>query len=279
MIMADQGIAIQTGPQRDFAQEAPALTMDPTPPAGGVNVGHAERVISSLAGSALALAGIRMRSLPGTLLAAVGGAMVVRGVTGHCPAYESWGVNTADGRHGAATPEDYYTHGIHVDQALTIEKTPWELYEFWRNFTNLPRFMEHLESVTVIDDKRSHWVARAPSIAGGKVEWDAEIINDEPNALIAWRSLENANVDNDGSVRFVPGPVGRGTEVRVVIDYIPPGGRFGKWVAKLFGEEPSQQIREGLRRFKRLMETGEVPTTQGQPRGDCSGGGKRHSGY
>jgi uncharacterized membrane protein len=248
--------------------------------AGDVNVGQSERVISSVAGGALALAGIRMRSVPGALVAAVGGAMLFRGVTGHCPAYQSLGVNTAGDRHGAAaSPEDYYTRGIHVEQALTIERTPWDLYEFWRNFTNLPQFMEHLESVTVIDDKRSHWVAKAPSIAGGKVEWDAEIINDEPNALIAWRSLENANVDNAGSVRFVPGPEGRGTEVRVVIDYIPPGGRFGSWVAKLFGEEPSQQIREDLRRFKRLMETGEIPTTQGQPRGDCSGGGKRHSGY
>jgi uncharacterized membrane protein len=93
--------------------------------------------------------------------------------------------------------------------------------------------MSHLESVAVVDDKRSHWVAKAPAIAGGKVEWDAEIINDEPNALIAWRSLENADVDNAGSVRFVPAPGDRGTEVKVVIDYIPPAGRVGKWVAKL----------------------------------------------
>ena len=243
-----------------------------------VNVGQGERAISAVAGGALALAGLKMRSLPGVLLAAVGGALVYRGASGHCHAYEALGINTAKDGYEAAAPEDYYKHGIHVDISMTIERTPWDLYQFWRNFENLPRFMEHLESVTVIDEKRSHWVAKAPAIAGGKVEWDAEIINDEPNSLIAWRSLENANVDNAGSVRFVPGPEGRGTEVRVVVDYIPPGGTVGKWVAKLFGEEPTQQIREDLRRFKRLMETGEIPTTQGQPRGTCNGGGERHEG-
>jgi uncharacterized membrane protein len=111
---------------------------------------------------------------------------------------------------------------------------------------------------------RSHWVAKAPAIAGGKVEWDAEIINDEPNALIAWRSLENADVDNAGSVRFVPaaGAGGTdGTEVKVVIDYIPPAGRVGKWVAKLFGEAPDQQIEDDLRNFKQTMESGQGATT------------------
>jgi uncharacterized membrane protein len=111
-------------------------------------------------------------------------------------------------------------------------------------------------------------VARAP--AGMSVEWDATIINDEPDALIAWRSLERADVDHAGSVRFVPGPQGRGTEVRVILDYIPPAGQIGKAVAKLFGEAPDQQIREDLRRFKRLMETGEIATVEGQPQGKCS---------
>ena len=138
---------------------------------------------------------------------------------------------------------------------MTINRTPWDLYQFWRNFENLPRFMKHLKSVKVLDEKRSHWVAKAP--AGRTVEWDAEIINDEPNALIAWRSLGGADVDNAGSVRFVPGPEGRGTEVRVVIDYIPPAGRVGKWVAEALRQEPRQrdprrpppvQARDGDRR-------------------------------
>ena len=283
MIMADQSVQTPTPLRRDiFPSDGPGAQAESAGWAGEVNVGQAERIVSSVAGGLLAVAGLQRRSLPGLLVAAAGGALLFRGVSGHCPAYTSLGINTADERERrrrAASPEDYYERGIHVEEAMTIERTPWDLYQFWRNFENLPRFMQHLESVTVMDEKRSHWVAKAPSIAGGKVEWDAEIINDEPNSLVAWRSLENANVDNAGSVRFVPGPEGRGTEVRVVIDYIPPGGVVGKWVAKLFGEEPSQQIHEDLRRFKRLMETGEIPTTQGQPRGDCSGGGKRHSGY
>ena len=237
-----------------------------------VNVGQTERAISAVAGGALALAGLRMKSLPGLLLAGLGGALVHRGVTGHCHGYAAFGVNTADESADAdaegATPEQYFERGIHVEQAFTVERTPWDLYAHWRNFENLAGFMKHVESVTVIDEKKSHWVVRAP--AGTTVEWDAEIINDEPNSLIAWRSLANANVDNAGSVRFVPGPEGRGTEVRVVIDYIPPAGRLGKWVAALFVKNPASQIREDLRRFKRKMESGEVPTVEGQPVGSCA---------
>jgi len=237
------------------------------------NVGDTERTVSAAAGAILAIAGLARRGVPGIVMAAVGGGLIYRGVSGWCHLYQALGIDTANGESPAAAPEDYYEHGIHVEESFTIAKSPWELYEFWRNFENLPKIMSHLESVSVADDKRSHWVAKAPAIAGGKVEWDAEIINDEPNALIAWRSLENADVDNAGSVRFVPAPGDRGTEVKVVIDYIPPAGRVGKWVAKLFGEAPDQQIRQDLRKFKRVMETGEFATTKGQPRGTCGGDG------
>jgi uncharacterized membrane protein len=230
------------------------------------NVNDNERLISGAIGGALTLFGLSRRSIPGLIMAGVGGGLVYRAATGYCPAYGALGIDT---REGQARPEDYFDRGIHVEQVFTINKTPWELYEYWRNFENLPRIMSHLESVTKTDEQRSHWVATAPAIAGGRVEWDAEIINDEPNALIAWRSLPGADVDNAGSVRFVPGPEGRGTEVKVVIDYIPPAGVVGKWIAKLFGEEPEQQIREDLRKFKQFMETGEVPTTEGQSRGTC----------
>ena len=242
------------------------------------NVGSTERAVSTAAGAILAVTGLARRSPLGLALAAIGGGLIYRGITGHCPAYRAAGIDTSEQSRGAgdaASPEDYFEHGIHVEESFTITKSPWELYDYWRNFENLPRIMSHLESVNVIDEKRSHWVAKAPAIAGGKVEWDAEIINDEPNALIAWRSLENADVDNAGSVRFVPAPGERGTEVKVVIDYIPPAGRLGKWVAKLFGEAPDQQIQEDLRKFKRVMETGEFATTKGQPRGNCSGSGER----
>src|SRR4051812_9185711 len=231
-----------------------------------VNVGNTERWVSAIAGGAIAVAGLRSRSLLGLLGAAAGGALVYRGATGHCSGYAALGINTAD--QDGAQPQEYFERGIHVQESMTINRSPWDLYQFWRNFDNLPRFMQHVQSVKVVDEKKSHWVVDGP--AGKRVEWDAEIINDEPNALIAWRSLGGATVDNAGSVRFVPGPEGRGTEVRVVIDYIPPAGFVGKWVAALFGKNPASEIKEDLRRFKRVMETGEVPTTEGQPRGSCS---------
>jgi uncharacterized membrane protein len=143
-----------------------------------------------------------------------------------------------------------------VNKSIVINSSPEELYQFWRDFENLPRFMHHLESVRVEGEGRSHWVATAP--AGTTVEWDAEITEDRPNELIAWRSLEGADVYNRGSVRFERAPGGRGTIVRVEIDYDPPGGRLGAAVAKLFGEEPEQQVGSDLRRFKQVIETGEV---------------------
>ncbi len=146
--------------------------------------------------------------------------------------------------------------GVRVRRDITIAKPPEEVYRFWRNFENLPRFMEHLESVQILDERRSHWRAKAP--AGAGVEWDAEIIEDRPNELIVWRSLDGADVPNTGSVRFVPAPGGRGTEVNVELRYDPPGGKLGATVAKLFGEEPGQQVDGDLRRLKQVLETGEV---------------------
>lgn len=149
---------------------------------------------------------------------------------------------------------------IEVHQSITISRPAAELYRFWRDFGNLPRIMAHLESVEVRDDRRSHWVANAP--AGMTVAWDAEITEDRPDQLIAWRSV-GGHVENDGLVRFVPAPGGRGTEVHVEIRYEPPGGVLGHWFAKLFGESPDQQAYDGLRHFKQVMETGEVVRSEG----------------
>lgn len=228
-----------------------------------VNVGGAERWASGLIGGAMAAFGLRQRSLAGLAVAGVGAALIDRAMRGHCSVYGALNIDTA--HREPARPEEYFTRGIHVEHSVTINKSPEQLYRYWRDFNNLPRLMDHLESVNVQDQKRSHWVAKAP--AGYKVEWDAEIINDEPNKLIAWRSLAEATVPNSGSVRFIPAPGDRGTEVHVVLDYIPPAGRVGWLVAKLFGQEPRQQIQEDLRRFKQFMETGEVPTIEGQPAG------------
>jgi uncharacterized membrane protein len=148
-----------------------------------------------------------------------------------------------------------------VKKTLIINSTPEKLYKFWRDFQNLPQFMKHLESVKVTGDNRSHWVAKAP--AGTSVEWDAEITEDRPNELIAWRSLEGSDVPNNGSVRFKSAPGERGTIVAVELEYDPPGGVIGSGIAKLFGEEPEQQVYDDLRCLKQVMETGEVVVSDG----------------
>lgn len=144
---------------------------------------------------------------------------------------------------------------VPVVKTVNINRSPQELYEFWRDFRNLPRFMNHLESVEV-RGSQSHWKAKAP--LGTTVEWDAEIVDDRPGSLISWRSLPNSDVDNSGVVRFERATGGRGTNVRVELRYAPPGGMVGAAFAKLFGEEPSQQVDDDLRAFKQIMETGDV---------------------
>ena len=143
-----------------------------------------------------------------------------------------------------------------LTQAVTIDRPAEELYTFWRDFENLARFMNHLDSVQVTGPGRSHWKAKAPM--GKTVEWDAEIVEDQPNHLISWRSLEGADVDNAGSVSFERATGGRGTVVKVQMQYNPPGGKIGAGIAKLFGEEPEQQTWEDMHRFKQLMETGQI---------------------
>ena len=145
---------------------------------------------------------------------------------------------------------------IHTRRAITVGRPVEEVYNFWHNFENLPQFMRHLESVTTTGERRSHWKAKAP--AGASVEWDAETTDDRPNELIAWRSVEGSDVYNAGTVRFREAPGGRGTEVRVDIEYDPPFGKLGSKVAMLWREEPGQQVQDDLRHFKQVMETGEI---------------------
>jgi uncharacterized membrane protein len=187
----------------------------------------------------------------------------------------SWGARRADhmrlGATGAAVAgvavldvlaarrhrgEEAALSGVEVSRSVTIKSSPKDLYRFWRSLGNLPRFMAHLESVETIDDRRSRWCARGP--AGKKIEWEAEIVEDRPGQLIAWRSLEGADVRNEGEVRFASAPGGRGTEVHVALRYSAMGGAVGRAVARLFGSEPGQQIAGDLRRLKQVIETGEV---------------------
>ena len=157
---------------------------------------------------------------------------------------------------------------ISVSVSLTIDRLAEDLYRFWRDFSNLPRIMEHLVSVHMNGDGRWHWKATGP--AGSTVEWDAELTDDRPNDVIAWRSVEGSDIDHVGSIRFMPAPDGRGTLVTVEMRYSPPGGTLGSAVAAWFGEEPSQTVKRDLRRFKQVMETGEIITTEGQPAGRTS---------
>jgi uncharacterized membrane protein len=156
-------------------------------------------------------------------------------------------------------------HEAFVEQSQVINKSPQECYAYWRDLTNLPRFMRMLQSITIKDDRNSHWVVQIPG--GPKMEWDSEITVDQPGERIAWHSREGATVTHAGSVRFEPAAGGRGCIVRVLMHYRPPMGRAGVGLAKMMGGDPNSESRENLRRFKALIETGEIPTTRGQPSG------------
>jgi len=215
-------------------------------------MGNVERWAALIGGGALALAGLRERSLRGVLLALAGGGLAYHGASSDKSLQER--VVEATG----------LENSLRVEKSVTIiNKTPEELYSFWRNFANLPSFMKHLQRVDVLSDTRSHWVTCAPMNA--TVEWDAEIVADRPPELIAWASTDPADVDNSGFVRFQPAPMGQGTEVKIVLEYAIPGGKVAAAIAKLFGEEPEQQLGDELRRFKMLMEVGEIATIEGQP--------------
>jgi uncharacterized membrane protein len=230
----------------------------------GRNIGDAERWGSMAAGLGLVAYGLSRRRTSGWIVAGFGALLFQRGVSGHCQTYELLGINTA------GTGEDTRralggSAGVIVEESVTINQPIEILYRFWRNLENLPRFMRHLESVERITDTLSRWRARGP--AGTTVEWNAEIINEVPNQVIGWRSIEDSDVVSAGSVNFDDAGPGRGTRVRVRLQYSPPGGIVGAAVAKLLGRDPGSEIREDLRQFKQIVEGGEVPTTKGQPGG------------
>jgi len=253
-------------------QEVSQLTAGETAsaPSGSVNVGQYERWASAVGGGALALYGITRGSLGGIALALVGAALVQRGVSGHCNLYEAMNFNSAGGA-GLRNSENVSVpaeRGTKVEHSVTINRPPAELYGFWRNFENLPRFMNHLESVKRFGGNRSHWVAKAP--AGTTVEWDAEVYNEKEGEMIAWRTLEGSQVASAGSVHFEPAGE-NATNVRVNLKYDPPGGKLGALVARLFGENPQRQIEEDLARFKEIMEGGQGVPTRNQSAGASAG--------
>ena len=196
-------------------------------------------------------------AVAGTALLGLGGYLIYRGLAGSG--------NRSQRRGNQQSSQKGQGNAQRVRESITINKPAAELYHYWRHLSNLSDIMSHLESVTEKSDTRSHWVAKGP--VGTSVEWDAEVTQDVENQLIAWKAVEDADVQNEGNVTFTEAPGGRGTEVRVNLTYHPPGGQLGSAVAKLFGEEPSQQLSDDLRRFKQRMETGVTATTQGQSSG------------
>ncbi|MCA1585512.1 MAG: SRPBCC family protein [Acidobacteria bacterium] len=226
------------------------------------NIADWERWASIAVGMGLTLLPRGRRGAMITAARLVGAGLVFRGATGHSPAYHQANINrrSDDTRRALGG-----SAGVNVTAQVTINRPVSEVYGFWRNFENLSGVMTHLESVEVSGHNRSRWTARGP--AGTSVSWEAETINEVPNVLIAWRSLENADVVSAGSVNFREAPAGQGTEVRVSLQYSPPAGKLGAAVAWLFGEAAEQQIRDDLRNLKRHLEMSDINRAADQPSG------------
>jgi uncharacterized membrane protein len=212
------------------------------------NVGTNERWASGAGGVALALWGISRASWPGLLAAAAGAALAWRGLSGWCNVYGALGIDRA----GAGRTVGNL--GVKIDRDVVVAAPPERLYYFWRNFENLPRVMSYLDRVETLDGTRSRWHAKAP--AGIPVSWDAEIINDHPPHLIAWRTLPGSTVSHAGSVRFTP--AGAGTRVEVSLQYDPPGGTLAHAAAALMDADAGRRIEEDLQAFKQAVESGRL---------------------
>jgi uncharacterized membrane protein len=224
-------------------------------------VGQAAMIVS---GAALVALAARKRSWSTLGLAAASAPLIYRGATGNWPMPERIAQRASD-----------VVAAVPIETAVTIGRPAGELYRFWRQFENLPRFMKNLESVTEIDGRRSHWVGK--SALGLKLEWDSEIVEEREGALLSWRSLPGSDVHNAGTVFFEQATGGRGTVVRVSLDYQVPGHFLGQAVGKMLSGTTQQQVKEDLKRFKELIETGEVPTTDGQSHGTRSLIGRIHN--
>jgi uncharacterized membrane protein len=219
----------------------------------GQNVSDMERIVSVAAGAGLATIGLTRGRLSGLVLSGLGAALVWRGYSGRCQCYAALGINTARENPAVGVPAQ---HGVKIEKSLHIDRSPEELYQFWRRLENLPRIMSHVDRVDPLDSQRSHWVAKGP--LGAPVEWDAEIHNERENELIAWRSIPGGTIDTAGSVHFKRAPNG-GTEIVVSMKYNPPAGKLGETIAEWLGDGLEQKLDEDLCRFKSAMESGAMP--------------------
>ena len=234
-----------TGPQRMYMGKPHSVLVGRR--GRPVNVGDTERALSALAGGTLAVYGLRRGSLAGLVLAGVGAVLGYRGLTGHCGLYERLGIDTG-GAHRTVG-----NLGVKIDKEIHVGAPPARLYGIWRNFENLPRILSHVERVEVLGPTRSRWTVKAPV----SVTWEAELVNDKPNELIAWRTVGRAPVEHAGSVRFEPAGEGA-SRVEVSLQYDPPGGRVGHAVASLFAEDAGSTVEHDLAEFKRAVEEGRL---------------------
>jgi uncharacterized membrane protein len=216
------------------------------------SIGALERVAALTTATAVVAYGLSRRSLPGVCLAAAATPIAYRGLAGDWPR-----VRNRQSSHAITRAALGGKRGVPVRESVRLEKPIDEVYRFWRHLENLPKFMNYLEEVTDLGNGRSRWIAKGP--AGTRVEWEAEIINEVENKVIGWQSLPGADVITAGSVNFDTARNGRSTQVSVHFQYAPPAGRAGSLIAMVFGREPSQTVREDLRRLKQLLEAGEFP--------------------
>jgi len=228
------------------------------------NIGPGERVASVFAG-ALLLTSPKMSGTASVLLRGSAAALIARGLTGYCSVYHALGIDHSINHNDAIGVEN--RRGVHFERSVVINSTPETIFNYWRRFDALPRLIDHLESVTCRDRNLSHWVAKGP--LGRRFEWDAELIDERPNEMLAWRSLPGSEVDTAGSLHLKRLPADRGTAVRLNMTYDPPGGNVTATLAGWLGTDVESELHEALRRIKSELEAGELPTTENQSRGAC----------
>lgn len=248
-------------PQPDNRQQA----------AGPLNISENERVLSLVGGAALAVFGAVRRGTLGIPAMLAGAGLLYRGLRGSSVLYDLMGRNTAV-RTNPGVVSVPHEQGVHVTRSVTINRPVEDLYNFWREPTNFPQVIGFIDSVQVTGENRAHWTVKLPG--GLTSEVDVEVYTDVPNEVISWRSLPESQVQNAGSVRFRPAPAGRGTEVQLTVEFVPPGGPLTQALFKLMGEAPAQYFGQYLREFKQVMETGEKATNDGQSSGRATETGR-----
>lgn len=227
------------------------------------NISQQEKLLSLGGGALLSLLSFGSGGAKGLLGLGIGASLVYRGVTGHCHLYDMLGVSTAERGPATAVPAQL---GTHFETALNVQASPEQLYGYFEDLKRLPDVMEHVKSVNVQPDGRTEWVAVDPF--GRELRWETELVNQEANSLIAWKSVPGGDLETAGSIRLKRLPHDRGTAMVVTLKYNPPGGKAGELASWLTGHSFQHQIQEDLRRLKRAVESGEIATTEDQPQGE-----------